>query len=80
MVPSIQTVADAALQLSDDDRRRLVEQLLRSLESSTALHPEWSAEIQRRLSAWHAGITPVWSSDEALARLDQHIQSRRPAA
>lgn len=80
MVPTVQDVADAALQLTPAERRLLVEQLLDSLAPVPELHPAWHAEIARRLAAHHAGTTQDHSADEALALLGQHIERRRPAA
>lgn len=80
MIPTVQSVADAALQLGPEDRRQLVEQLLGSLETPADLHPAWQDEIKRRLAIWRAGSATEWPVDDALACLDRHIQGRRPAA
>lgn len=80
MTPTVQTVAEAALQLSPEDREALVERLLVSLEPADALHPAWRDEIGRRVAALQSGTVKLMTADDALSQLAAHIHSRRPAA
>lgn len=80
MAPTVQHVTDAALQLTPEKRRLLVEHRLDSLAPVPVLHPAWHAEIARRLAAHHAGAAQDLAADEAMALLDRHIERRRPAA
>ncbi len=66
--------------LSTDDRVLLVERRIASLDHGNALHPDWRAEIVRRLAELQAGRTRFVPADEAIARLTAHIRRRRPAA
>lgn len=79
MPDTMQAVAEAALNLSPEDREALVERLIASLEQPEALHPEWHDEIARRLAEVRAGRTQFIPIDEAMARLAAHIHARRPA-
>lgn len=78
MSTTIESLADAAMQLSPDDREMLVERLLASLEGP-ALHPAWEAELARRVADMNAGRIRFTPANEAMARLADHIYSRRPA-
>jgi putative addiction module component (TIGR02574 family) len=78
MSPSFRAVADEALKLSPEDREALVETLIVSLERPDTLHPEWEAEIARRLEAVQAGRARLIPADEALAQLAAHVHARRP--
>jgi putative addiction module component (TIGR02574 family) len=71
MSDSVSDVFDAALALSEEDRGRLAEQLVQSLDSD--LDPgaadAWAAEIERRLARIDAGQATTVSMDDALRRL-----------
>ncbi len=44
------------------------------------LHPDWAAEIDRRIAALDAGQVRLMEASEMLTRLGQHIRSRPSAA
>jgi len=79
-MPTIESVAEAALKLAPEDREALVERLIASLEPEQPLSPEWHTEISRRVAEMQAGRSHFVPADEALARLAAHIHRRRPAA
>lgn len=79
MPATVQSVAEAALKLSPEDREALVERLIASLEPADALHPAWREEITRRVAEMQAGRAHLIPADEAMARLTAHIHARRPA-
>lgn len=67
------TAAELALrgkQLPREDRERLVDELLVSLNEPAAaeLHAAWSAEIERRLAAFDQGEVQALPADEVFAK------------
>jgi putative addiction module component (TIGR02574 family) len=78
MQPSTAAVFEAALALSDDDRAKLVQKLVESLDGEPDPHAEaaWAAEIERRLARIDAGQASSLSMDEALARLHRAARAR----
>ena len=63
----------SALALSEEDRGRLAEQLVQSLdrEVDPDVEEAWSAEIERRLARVDAGQSKTVTMSEAVARLQQ---------
>jgi putative addiction module component (TIGR02574 family) len=82
-VDSIEEILRRAMSLSADDRVRLAEMLLESLEGNDKandsthpdLHPAWEAEIKRRLAKIDAGEA-VMVSWEEVDRKAQEILDR----
>lgn len=70
---SVSEVFEAALALSEEDRGRLAEQLVQSLdrEVDPDVEEAWSAEIERRLAKVDAGQSKTVTMSEAVARLQQ---------
>jgi putative addiction module component (TIGR02574 family) len=70
-----QSILDAARQLPESDRIRLIDELSTTVpdEDEAALTEEWSQEIARRIAELESGkaTTIPWSQvrDEALARI-----------
>ena len=67
------TAADRALrgkQLPRDERERLVDALLESLNelAATELDAAWEAEIERRLAAYDRGEVVAVSAEEVFAK------------
>jgi putative addiction module component (TIGR02574 family) len=73
MNSSVSDVFEAALALSEEDRGRLAEQLVQSLdrEADPDVEEAWSAEIERRLARVDAGQSKTVTMSEAVARLQQ---------
>jgi len=71
-------VTEAALALSEDERARLAETLVRSLDGDLDPGAEtaWIAEIERRLAKIDAGQAPALSMDEAIARMRRAAHGR----
>jgi putative addiction module component (TIGR02574 family) len=71
MQRSTSEVTEAALALPEEERGRLAETLVRSLDDD--IDPEagdaWAAEIERRLARISAGQATALSMEEAVARL-----------
>ena len=64
-------VFDAALALPEDDRAKLAEKLVESLDGDVSADAEdaWAAEIERRLARIDAGQARLLSMEDAVARL-----------
>lgn len=67
------TAADLAVrgkQLPREERERLVDELLESLNEPAAaeLDAAWAAEIERRLSAYDRGETQALAAEEVFAK------------
>jgi putative addiction module component (TIGR02574 family) len=71
-------VFDEALALSEEDRGKLAEKLVESLDASVDPDAEeaWTAEIERRLAKIEAGQTKSISMSEAVARLHRAAHER----
>lgn len=53
MSTPLKELQERALRLPPEERAQLVECILASMEP--ALHPDWKAEIERRVAAWQRG-------------------------
>jgi putative addiction module component (TIGR02574 family) len=75
---SVAKVFDAALALSDEDRGKLAEKLVESLDqaSDPGAEQAWVAEIERRLERIEAGEATWVAMEDAVARLQRaaHLQ------
>jgi putative addiction module component (TIGR02574 family) len=63
-------LAMRAKQLPREERKRLVDELLESLNepAATELDAAWNAEIERRLAAYDRGDVAALSAEEVFAR------------
>lgn len=77
MTPTLDAVLADAMKLSPQERAELAETLADSVLPAPALHPDWSAEIARRVADMDAGRTHFVAADEAMASLAARIESRR---
>ncbi len=72
---SFDVILEGAKQLSTGDQMRLIDALWEDApeDAGPFLHPEWEAELERRVAAIRAGTakTVPWTTirDEALARI-----------
>lgn len=71
MNSSVAEVFEAALALPEEDRGRLAEKLVQSLDRDVDPDAEeaWAAEIERRLDRIDAGQSKTVTMIEAIARL-----------
>lgn len=79
MSTTIEEIEAQALALSPQERAELIERLIASVEPAPSLHPQWAAEIARRVAELDAGRSRFMPVDEALDRLAEHVRRRRPA-
>lgn len=56
MSQASQAIESAALLLSTEERARLAERLLASLDVDPEIEAAWDEEIKRRLEDWEAGL------------------------
>jgi putative addiction module component (TIGR02574 family) len=69
---------DEALALSEEDRGKLAEKLVESLDGAVepTADEAWAAEIQRRLARIEAGQAKSISMSEAVARMHRAAHGR----
>jgi putative addiction module component (TIGR02574 family) len=73
-------ILKAALELPDDERELLVEELAVSLHGGSAdggLSPAWEAEIARRLRKLESGQAGLAAADEVFAEAAATIRASR---
>jgi len=72
----LKSVSDDALQLSAEDRLRLVDQLLESIEpGSPSLDQVWSLEIAERVRAFELDDTEAIDADYVFAAARRALKS-----
>lgn len=77
MTTNVEAVLVQALQLTPDERAELIEALADTILPAPALHPEWEAEIARRVAEMDAGKTRFIPADEVLEALANRIRVSR---
>lgn len=80
MTASVQAIASEALKLSAEERAELIETLIASVEIADSLHPDWEAEIARRLDDLEGGRTSLIPGGQVLAEIRALIESRKDRA
>jgi putative addiction module component (TIGR02574 family) len=80
MSSMLKSVIAEALKLTPEERTELIETLADTVLPAPPLHPDWRAEIARRVADMDAGRTRFIPADEAMAALAARIQGRRPLA
>ncbi|MEY2893550.1 MAG: hypothetical protein RJA98_3458 [Pseudomonadota bacterium] len=78
MSNAVDALLAEAMKLSPEDRAELIDRLVPTLLPHEPLHPEWQAEIARRVADMDAGRDLGIPAEEAMAQLRAHILSRRP--
>lgn len=68
-------IAEAALSLSNEERARLADRLVESLdpEAGSPLHLVWAKEAERRLQEVRSGKAKTIPGEEALARVRKSL-------
>jgi putative addiction module component (TIGR02574 family) len=74
MLPILETVEAAALQLSPAERARLVERLIASLDTDPAVEEAWAAEVERRNAEIERGDVSLLPGPETLAALKERYR------
>ncbi len=71
---SREVIEAEALNLSQDDRARLIERLISSLEVDPEVEEAWATEVERRNAEIESGAVSAVSGPEALARLKAEFE------
>lgn len=77
MAPTLDDVISQALKLAPDERRELVERLLDTVLPTAPLHPEWEAEIARRVADMDAGRSKGIPAEQVMAEVRAIIDASR---
>lgn len=75
MTQASQAIESAALSLPPEERARLAERLLASLDADPAVEAAWMTEIGKRLDAWEAGEIGEIPWEEARDRILSRLRS-----
>ena len=67
-MPTMESVLDDALALSDDDRERLLERLNMSFDWTPEVAAAWRDEIRRRLESIENGTATFVTLEEVVAQ------------
>lgn len=76
MPVTLKAVAADALKLPPEERAELIETLIASVEPPLPLHPDWEAEIARRLDDLDAGRAELIPGEQVFAELRALIEAR----
>jgi putative addiction module component (TIGR02574 family) len=76
MSKSSETIESAAMQLSPEDRVRLAERLIASVEPDPEVEAAWASEVKRRVHDWEAGRVTEISWDDARRQIEERLRSR----
>jgi putative addiction module component (TIGR02574 family) len=71
-----ETVESAALRLPPEDRVRLAERLIASVEPDPEVESAWASEVARRVHDWEAGRVAEIPWDEARRQIEGRLRSR----
>ncbi len=71
-----ETIESAALQLPPEERVRLAERLIASLEPDPEVEAAWAVEVKQRVRDWESGLVAEVSWDEARRQIESRLRSR----
>jgi len=74
MPSPLSSIEAEALLLSPEERAVLADHLLASLAIEGAVEDAWAVEVERRVREVEAGLMPISSVEEAIARARQSLQ------
>jgi putative addiction module component (TIGR02574 family) len=72
---TLHEVESQALKLSPEERAKLIEVLIASVEPPMPLHPEWEAEIAHRVAELDAGRVELIDGEQVMAELRARIEA-----
>lgn len=75
MTAELDAVLALALRLTPDEREELIETLTETLRPARPLHPEWEAEIARRVAEMDAGTVAAIPAAEVFVELRGLIEA-----
>lgn len=68
--PEVEELESATLQLSREDRARIAERLIASLDEETRVEQAWAEEVRRRVRDFRAGKVKTRPIDDVLDEVD----------
>ena len=77
MSSNLDAVTAEALKLSAEERAELAGRLIASVEPPLPLHPEWEAEIARRVADLDSGRSQPIPAEQVFSELRTAIDSHR---
>jgi len=75
MSHALEAVTAQALKLSAAERAELIERLADSVLPPSPLHPQWEAEIARRLAELDAGLVASIPAEQVMADVRAMIEN-----
>jgi len=78
MTTTLEAVETAALGLSVPERAELIQRLIETVLPTQPLHPDWEAEIERRLVDLDSGRVKTIPAEKVLAEMRAMIQAASP--
>lgn len=79
MTTTLEAVETAALGLSVPERAELIQRLIETVLPPPPLHPEWEAEIARRLADLESGRIQPLLAEKVLAEMRFMIEAEAEA-
>ena len=80
MSTALESVEEAALELTAEERAALIERLIDTVIQAPPLHPAWEAEIARRIAELDAGTVECIPAEKVFAEVRALIEAHRPKA
>jgi putative addiction module component (TIGR02574 family) len=68
--PEVEELESATLQLPREDRARIAERLIASLDEETRVEQAWAEEVRRRVRDFRAGKVKTRPIDDVLDEVD----------
>jgi putative addiction module component (TIGR02574 family) len=78
MVQPEQSITEAALALSPEQRERLAERLFASLQGDPEIEAAWEIEIARRIEEFRSGAARTYAADEVIEEARRRLRHRDP--
>ena len=76
MSQTTQALESAALLLPPEERARLAEPLLASLDIDPEIEAAWAVEVEKRLADWDAGLVEAVPWDEVRRQMQAVLQEK----
>ena len=76
MSQTTQALESAALLLPPEERARLAERLLASLDVDPGIEAAWAVEVEKRLADWDAGLVEAVPWDEVRRQMQAVLQEK----
>ena len=76
MSQTTQALESATLLLPPEERARLAERLLASLDIDPEIEAAWAVEVEKRLADWDAGLVEAVPWDEVRRQMQAVLQEK----